>query len=670
MNNDFDRAIDDLTNAIRLDPKCNGAFYYRCLAFAARKDFDKALADADEAIVLDPSDADLYRVRGSIYEAKGDKTRSNRDFDRCRDLALAVLQRELDLTPENKEGPAIDNSLELRIRHQVESLGYGDSVQRSAVALVRSWNLTALEHQLDAAMSDYKHQKLSAAKRMEVQQKVAENLARMINTVIWPIDHKTGGHELTEVVQDRIGCCQGVGLLYYVLGNAIGLSVEGLDVELMADGPSPDGIGHIACVVKMSDDSLIMVDATKQVGHHGFTSQRFRLNENFRAIGTYWELRDKSNPLGLHQVIQIIDVNGLTALLNVNRAIDLANKGDLSGAKRYCTEALRLNSQSDGGYFGKGFIDAKLGHFGDAVTSFSDAILRDPSLSVGYSWRGWCYDKLGKFDSAFADYYKALSLNSTQTLALTSRSRWYISAGNFERALKDANSALKTKPNYAEIYQLRAEIWAGMASHESEALAITCGELSRQYAAASDNAAISQGAGEKINGADQESNEWEKAGYSTNPNLFGTPTVHDAEALASDAAQHASARMEDYKHVVADLDEVIRLDPKATWVFTTRGAVCAYLRDFDKAIADCSEAIRLDPKNIKLATHARRAVYETKGDLDKAIADLSAIIRLDPKSANAYKARADLYAGKYEINKAAADYAEAERLKPSDDRYR
>jgi tetratricopeptide (TPR) repeat protein len=51
---DFDRAIADYTEAIRLDPKLAIAYYERGVAYHALGDFDRAIADYTEAIRLDP----------------------------------------------------------------------------------------------------------------------------------------------------------------------------------------------------------------------------------------------------------------------------------------------------------------------------------------------------------------------------------------------------------------------------------------------------------------------------------------------------------------------------------------------------------------------------------------------------------------------------------------
>jgi tetratricopeptide (TPR) repeat protein len=67
---EYDRAIADLSEAIRLDPKNAKAFYARGLAWDAKKEYDKALADLGEAIRLFPPYAVAYHTRGSIWRAK------------------------------------------------------------------------------------------------------------------------------------------------------------------------------------------------------------------------------------------------------------------------------------------------------------------------------------------------------------------------------------------------------------------------------------------------------------------------------------------------------------------------------------------------------------------------------------------------------------------------
>jgi Tfp pilus assembly protein PilF len=78
---DFDRAILDLDQATRLDPKMTDAYGNRAVAHIAKKDFDRALQDADEAIRLDSKNAGALNNRGVAYREKGDLARALADFD-------------------------------------------------------------------------------------------------------------------------------------------------------------------------------------------------------------------------------------------------------------------------------------------------------------------------------------------------------------------------------------------------------------------------------------------------------------------------------------------------------------------------------------------------------------------------------------------------------------
>jgi tetratricopeptide (TPR) repeat protein len=69
---DSGKAIADYSEAIRLDPKYAAAHYGRALAYKGKGEFDKAIADYTEAIRLNPKDADAYYGRALAYQGKGD----------------------------------------------------------------------------------------------------------------------------------------------------------------------------------------------------------------------------------------------------------------------------------------------------------------------------------------------------------------------------------------------------------------------------------------------------------------------------------------------------------------------------------------------------------------------------------------------------------------------
>ena len=83
---DFDRAIADCTQAIRLNPKNAYPYCERGLAYAGKSDDDSAIADFTQAIQLEPKDAHAYYWRGEVYQLKGQRAAAERDFAKAKEL--------------------------------------------------------------------------------------------------------------------------------------------------------------------------------------------------------------------------------------------------------------------------------------------------------------------------------------------------------------------------------------------------------------------------------------------------------------------------------------------------------------------------------------------------------------------------------------------------------
>jgi len=75
----YEKAIEDLTEAIRLNPN---AFIYgsRGLAHATLGQYEKAIEDYTEAIRLDPNFAHFYFVRGLVYADLGQYEKALQDY--------------------------------------------------------------------------------------------------------------------------------------------------------------------------------------------------------------------------------------------------------------------------------------------------------------------------------------------------------------------------------------------------------------------------------------------------------------------------------------------------------------------------------------------------------------------------------------------------------------
>ena len=77
---DFDGAIGDYGQALKLDPSDPDYLNSRAAAYEAKKDVDRALADYNEAIKTSPNSIYAYNNRGAVYQRKGDFARAAADY--------------------------------------------------------------------------------------------------------------------------------------------------------------------------------------------------------------------------------------------------------------------------------------------------------------------------------------------------------------------------------------------------------------------------------------------------------------------------------------------------------------------------------------------------------------------------------------------------------------
>ena len=96
---DYDRALSDYSEAIRLNPKDPNPFAGRGNIYRIQKDYARAIADNDEAIRLNPNYALAFNNRGNIYRLQKDFRRAIADYDEAIRInpkyALALYGRGL-----------------------------------------------------------------------------------------------------------------------------------------------------------------------------------------------------------------------------------------------------------------------------------------------------------------------------------------------------------------------------------------------------------------------------------------------------------------------------------------------------------------------------------------------------------------------------------------------
>ncbi|MGU3538668.1 tetratricopeptide repeat protein [Methylobacterium sp. A54F] len=78
---DYERAIADFSESIRLDPSNVDAIRKRGESYESLEQYDRALKDLDQAVRLDPKDARNFAARGTTYRSTGAYEKSLKDYD-------------------------------------------------------------------------------------------------------------------------------------------------------------------------------------------------------------------------------------------------------------------------------------------------------------------------------------------------------------------------------------------------------------------------------------------------------------------------------------------------------------------------------------------------------------------------------------------------------------
>lgn len=83
-------AIEDFSRLIEIDPEDAKAYYNRGIRYAQLEDFDRAIADYDRCIELAPAYAVAYFARGLVYQELGRNQEASRDIQKAEQLGFVL----------------------------------------------------------------------------------------------------------------------------------------------------------------------------------------------------------------------------------------------------------------------------------------------------------------------------------------------------------------------------------------------------------------------------------------------------------------------------------------------------------------------------------------------------------------------------------------------------
>ncbi len=661
----FQRAIDDCSQALSYDRESAEAYAWRGAAYADLKDWreaikdyfdairycpddvlgeyeeilrsyaEQAIPDYHRAIRTDPDQAQLYQDRGVAFSIRGDTRRAAKDFTE------AIRRNPRDSVSFGKRG-----DLQMQAgAHEKAIADYTYAIklgQRNSENYSRRGRAYLATGQEDLAIAD-----LSQAIKMDRGNFQALFDRARIHTARG--NHRQAASDLTDAIKldstnrrayfDRAEAH--VALRQYEAAIADFTEVLLLDMD---DVATYRRRGAVYLELQQHDDAIadfsevIALDATNADAYRMLGNVYSSLDDNQRAIAemtksirldarnaTSYESRgDIFAKMGCYEQA-IGDYDKMIAVLKEQKKPDAAQVATAyfsRGVARFenqqpteaiedLTKAIRFRRRDDMAYLWRGSVYAGLQRWRPAIADFAMAIRLNPLRADEHRDTASNY-----VDEAIADCTLQIRQDADNAQALLSRGSLYSLRGEAKRAVKDLIAAAKLSPDEGKIYLERGSALAELEMFDKAIADFTKAiRLGENHAWAHMQRAI----------------VWRRSGQ--------------------------------YARAIKDLTVAIGSDRKDPELYFERARTHLAMGAAQRALDDFNVAVELEPHEGRFLLY-RGEAYLACNKADPAIKDFNAAIAQEPALAEAYRQRADVYVRTGRAALAIDDYDTAIGLDP------
>ena len=419
---EFDHAIQDYDQAIRLDPKGALAYGERALAYETRAliyermrdydrtkgDYDRAIQDFDqEARIESKTAATTYVARGSAYERQKDYVRAIQDFDEAIQL-----------------NPTFVNAYGVRAMAFQEKGDYGRAIQDYDQAI-----------RLDPQKAG------SYVSRGDTFRQIGDH------------DHAMQDYDKALELDPKDASIYGSRGLVYALRHDYDRAIRDYDRAIELDPKS--GLNYAQRCKAYFDkrdydraiqdcDRAIQLDAKIALAY-GIRGDAYEGKlDHDRAIQDY---------------DHAIELDPKYAQAYKDRGIAYLLKGDTGRALTDYDQAIQIGPKDASAYAVRGVVYGRRGDVDHAIQDFDQAIQFDPKNALAFTNRGVAYLTKRDYDHAIADLNQAIQLNPKDPQTLVSLATSYANKGDYDRAIEVCSQALQIVPNAAQVYAVRGNAY-------------------------------------------------------------------------------------------------------------------------------------------------------------------------------------------------------------------
>ena len=531
---EYDKALDEYEESIRLDPTYANAYNNRGNLRKNKGEIDRAVDDYDRAIRLDPGLAAAYYNRGNIHGDRGES-----------DKAFADLSETIRLDPKHSLARVFRGNIWEERKDYAKAMADYDEALRIDPKNTIAYFHRALAEQgrgrLEAALAD-----LDEAIRLDPKYTAAFNSrGKTWSDKGEPIKAFADFDEAIRLDPKNALAFSNRGKIWTDRGD-LDKAIADYDEAIRLDPKNALAYSNRGYIWQIRDNfDKALADYEEAIR---FNPKLAIAYNNRGFIRTSRGDLDK----GLADYDEAIKLNPSFAIAFVNRGNFWSNnRKDLIRAMADYDEALRIDPKYAYAYNSRGNLWATRGDLDKALSDFDEAIRFNPKYALAYANRGDIRGSKKEFVKAMADYDEALRIDSKFTYVYNSRGNLWSAKGDLDKALSDFDEAIRLNPKYYLAYFNRGNTWATRKDYP-KALA-DFGEVIR----------ISP----------------------TYANAFNNRGV-------------VRNNTKEYDKAIVDFDEVLRLDPRSAKAHNNRGFSWQSKAEIAKARADYEAAIRIEPRNL------------------------------------------------------------------------
>ena len=412
---DYPRAVEALTQALRLDPHHDAAYAWRALARRRAwpeptdEILQSMLADFDAALDIQPEHPGYRLYRAEVRLGAGDIRGAAADCD-------FILARQ----PQSGEAHALRGIARQRLGDSPGAIEDCDSALEQGAESADVYLARAFAHEdldeMDAALSD-----CEAALEIDPSEAVAINLRGAIRLKLGELD------EAAEDFDAAIAMEPNWALPYANRGNAC-----------RAHGDNPGAIRNYSRAIELDPQLVIAY-----------------LN---RALAWADEEEDDKALADFAAALRLVpDIVGAY----VERASLRTRRQEFDAALADLDEAVRLQPDLAPAYFQRGRLHLQQGQLDEALRDFDQAIELAPEIAAAYTSRASVWLQKGEHDKADADFQQAIACDPERAEIFVME-RLLLEAAcfgrqeEFDEAVSRASEAIELDEDCLPAYAIRA----------------------------------------------------------------------------------------------------------------------------------------------------------------------------------------------------------------------